>query len=97
MAVIISDTCINCSICAALCPAEAIVDYNNNPKNQNIFYVFKNKCCECIGYHKEPICAVKCPVKGCIKWDFIDENSKQLYKREKEVPLLKRVLKKPVI
>lgn len=97
MAVFISGSCINCSICAALCPTQAIVDFKNNPKNINTFYVIKNLCCECIGYYPTPICASKCPVKECIKWDFIDEGCTQLYKREKEVPLLQRVLKKPVL
>jgi len=68
MAVIITDTCINCGACIDECPTEAIVDEDDNPTGEEIYYVYEDKCVECIGHHDEPACAEACPTEGCIVW-----------------------------
>lgn len=68
MAVVITDTCINCGACIDECPVEAIVDDEDNPTDEEIYYVFEDKCVECVSYGDEPACAEACPTDGCIVW-----------------------------
>lgn len=69
MAVYINDTCINCGACIDECPVEAIVDEEDNPTGEEIYYVYPDKCVECVDHHDEPACATSCPTEGCIVWD----------------------------
>jgi ferredoxin len=88
MAVTITDTCINCGACIDECPVEAIVDDEDNPTGEEIYYVYPDKCVECVGYHDTPACAEACPTKidygfaealttygiiGCKVWIFKGE------------------------
>jgi ferredoxin len=68
MAVVITDTCISCDACLDECPVEAIVDNDENPTGEDIYYVHEDKCVECIGHHDTPACAEACPTEGCIVW-----------------------------
>jgi len=70
MAVFINDTCINCGACIDECPVEAIVDEDDNPTGEELYYVYPDKCVECVGHHDEPACATACPTEGCITWDM---------------------------
>ena len=70
MAVFINDTCINCGACIDECPVEAIVDEDDNPVTDEYYYVYPDKCVECVGHHDEPACATACPTEGCITWDM---------------------------
>lgn len=69
MSVKITDTCIACGACIDECPVEAIVDEDDNPENDDIYYVYPDKCVECVGHHDSPACAEACPTEGCIVWD----------------------------
>lgn len=69
MAVRITDLCISCDACLDECPTEAIVDNDENPTGEDIYYVFTDKCVECVGHHDTPACAEACPTEGCIVWD----------------------------
>jgi len=69
MAVKITDICIACGACIDECPVEAIVDDDDNPTGEDIYYVYPDKCVECVGHHDEPACASACPTEGCIVWD----------------------------
>ncbi|HIP61973.1 MAG TPA: 4Fe-4S dicluster domain-containing protein [Sulfurovum sp.] len=73
MAVIITDTCINCAACIDECPVEAIVDEDDNPTGEDIYYVHADKCVECVSHHDEPACAEACPTEGCIVWGDVVE------------------------
>jgi ferredoxin len=68
MAVIITDTCINCGACIDECPVEAIVDEDDNPSGEETYYVYEDKCVECVGHFDTPACAEACPTEGCIQW-----------------------------
>ena len=70
MAVIIGDTCINCAACIDECPVEAIVDEDDNPTGEEYYYVYPDKCVECVDHFDEPACATACPTEGCITWDM---------------------------
>ena len=69
MAVKITDICIACGACIDECPVEAIVDDSDNPTGADIYYVYANKCVECVGHHASPACMEACPTEGCIVLD----------------------------
>jgi len=69
MAVKITDICISCDACLDECPTESIVDNDENPTGEDIYYVNAETCSECIGSNDSPACAEACPTEGCIVWD----------------------------
>ena len=70
MAVLITDTCINCDLCLDECPETAIVSADENPLFYGVFtYVKSEKCKECVDA-AVPKCADVCPTEGCIVWDM---------------------------
>ncbi|MBE3022662.1 4Fe-4S binding protein [Campylobacter sp. RM13119] len=69
MAVKITDICISCGSCIDECPVNAIVDDSDNPTGEDTYYVYADKCVECVGHNDEPACASACPTDGCIVWD----------------------------
>lgn len=71
MAVEITDICISCGSCVDECPVEAIVDDSDNPTGEEIYYVYNNKCVECVSYNDVPACATACPTDGCIVWSNV--------------------------
>ena len=71
MAVKITDICIACGSCIDECPVSAIVDDRENPTGEDIYYVFADKCVECVGHNDEPACANACPTDGCIVWSYV--------------------------
>ena len=54
MAVLITDICISCDACLDECPVGAIVDNDDNPTGEDIYYVYKDKCVECVGHNDAP-------------------------------------------
>jgi ferredoxin len=70
MAVLITDTCINCDACIDECPATAIVSADESPLEGGEYtYVKPEKCIECVDA-AVPKCADVCPTEGCIVWDM---------------------------
>ena len=76
MAVRITDLCISCDACLDECPTGSIVDADDNPLEEDIYYVNPATCTECIGDHDTPACQAACPTDGCIVWDlpYDDDN-----------------------
>ena len=73
MALIITDECINCDVCAPECPNDAI------SQGEEIYVIDPAKCTECVGHHAEPRCVKVCPV-DCIPLDPAHvETKEQLY------------------
>ncbi len=66
---ILNNLCICCSNCIDECPVEAIVDDMDNPVSNEAYYVYEDKCVECVGYNSKPACAMACPSNGCIVWN----------------------------
>ncbi|EAJ6520720.1 ferredoxin [Campylobacter jejuni] len=67
MAVKITDICIACGSCIDECPVSAIVDDANNPEGEDRYYVYANKCVECVGHNDQPACA-----SACIVWSAVE-------------------------
>jgi ferredoxin len=59
MALMITDECINCDVCAPECPNEAI------SQGPEIYVIDPSKCTECVGHFDTPQCVEVCPV-DCI-------------------------------
>jgi ferredoxin len=62
MALKITEACINCDVCAPVCPNNAI------SLGASIYEIEPRRCTECIGHYDTPQCVEVCPVE-CI---FID-------------------------
>lgn len=70
MAVLITESCINCDACIDECPATAIVSAEESPLEFGEYtYVKPEKCIECVDA-AVPKCADVCPTEGCIVWDM---------------------------
>lgn len=70
MAVLITDTCINCDACIDECPATAIVSADESPLEfGGLTYIKPEKCIECVDA-AVPKCADICPTDSCIVWDM---------------------------
>ena len=54
MSVKITDICISCGSCIDECPVSAIVDDDDNPTGEGIYYVYADKCVECVGHNDAP-------------------------------------------
>lgn len=72
MAVKITDICIACGSCIDECPVSAIVDDDDNPTGAGTYYVYSDKCVECVSHNDSPACADACPTSGCIVWDSVN-------------------------
>lgn len=59
MALMITDECINCDVCEAECPNDAIY------QGPDIYIIKAEKCTECVGHFDKPQCREVCPV-DCI-------------------------------
>ena len=70
MAVLITESCINCDACIEECPATAIVSADDSPLAFGEYtYVKPEKCIECVD-SAVPKCADVCPTEDCIVWDM---------------------------
>ncbi|MDG1073550.1 MAG: YfhL family 4Fe-4S dicluster ferredoxin [Methylophilaceae bacterium] len=59
MALMITDSCINCDVCEPVCPNEAIF------QGQEIYEIQPDLCTECVGHFDAPQCVAICPI-DCI-------------------------------
>lgn len=62
MALLITDECINCDVCAPACPNDAIFE------GEEIYVIQHQRCTECVGHYDSPQCVAVCPV-DCIHTD----------------------------
>lgn len=62
MALMITEECINCDVCAPECPNEAI-----HP-GEGLYVIDPTRCTECVGHFDAPQCVEVCPV-DCIPMD----------------------------
>jgi len=73
----ITEECICCMACIDECPTEAIVDEDDNPEGNEWYYVYQDKCVECVGHFDEPACADACPTDGAFVWSDIGDNTSE--------------------
>ncbi len=75
MALKITEECINCDVCEAVCPNQAI------SSGEHYYVIDPLKCTECVGHFDEPQCQLVCPV-ACIPKDpnYVEEKEELLEK-----------------
>ncbi len=61
MALHITEDCINCGACEAVCPVGAI------SQGDEYYVIDQDTCVECEGHFDEPQCASVCPTDACVK------------------------------
>ncbi|WGH25799.1 MAG: 4Fe-4S dicluster domain-containing protein [Candidatus Shikimatogenerans bostrichidophilus] len=55
------------------------------PISNDIYYIVKEKCTECIGFFKDPQCASVCPIDCCIEDEKNKESTVNLIKKKKKL------------
>ena len=58
------------------------VDDENNPIEEDYYFIVPDKCTECQGFHEEPQCAAVCPVDCCVPDPEREETEKVLLDRQ---------------
>jgi len=61
MAFKITDDCIGCGACEAVCPVEAI------SQGDEFYEIDQAVCVECKGHYDAPQCADVCPTDSCVQ------------------------------
>ena len=56
---------------------------NQEPVNDEVYYIIPDKCTECKGFHDEPQCAAVCPVDCCIPDDNYTESESDLLSKKR--------------
>ena len=79
MATLITEECINCGVCEAECPNNAISE------GAETFQIDPLLCSECVGFHHEEQCAVVCPVDCCVPDPNNPEEELGLFERAKAI------------
>jgi len=72
MALLITDECINCDVCAPECPNDAI------SMGELIFVIDPGRCTECVGHFAQPQCQEVCPVDCILPDPDVVESKDQL-------------------
>ncbi|MBK8015513.1 MAG: YfhL family 4Fe-4S dicluster ferredoxin [Betaproteobacteria bacterium] len=72
MALLITDECINCDVCAPECPNDAI------SMRELIFVIDPQRCTECVGHFAQPQCQEVCPVDCVLPDPDVAESKDQL-------------------
>lgn len=75
MALLINELCVNCDVCAPVCPNSAI------SQGETIYEIAPSRCTECVGHFDEPQCVVVCPVECIIVDPAHVESREQLQER----------------
>jgi ferredoxin len=70
MSLKITDLCVNCDVCAPVCPNKAITE------GAEIYEIAPSLCTECVGHFDTPQCVEVCPVE-CIVQDPEHPESRQ--------------------
>jgi len=57
-------------------------DEDQEPINDEVYYIIADKCTECKGFHDEPQCAAVCPVDCCLPdEDHVETEEELLIKK----------------
>ena len=62
-------------------------DDENNPIEDDYYFIVPDKCTECVGWHEEPQCAAVCPVDCCVPDPDREESEEELLSRKERLHL----------
>ncbi len=57
------------------------------PVDDDLYYIVPDKCTECVGFHEEPQCAAVCPVDCCVPDPEREETEEVLLDRKSKLHL----------
>lgn len=81
MALLITDKCINCDMCLAECPNNAIYE------GAKIYEIDVDRCTECVGFYEHQTCVDVCPIECIIPHPEHRETQAQLMEKFKGLNL----------
>lgn len=58
-------------------------DVDQEPINDEVYFIVPDKCTECKGFHDEPQCAAVCPVDCCVPDDEFLETEEELLAKKR--------------
>lgn len=63
------------------------VDADQEPVDDDLYFIVPDKCTECTGFHEEPQCAAVCPVDCCVPDEDRVESEEVLLARKERLHL----------
>ncbi|MCB0640811.1 MAG: 4Fe-4S dicluster domain-containing protein [Phaeodactylibacter sp.] len=63
------------------------VDEQQDPIDDDVYFIVPDKCTECTGFHEEPQCAAVCPVDCCVPDPDREETEEVLLARKERLHL----------
>jgi len=81
MALLITDKCINCDMCLAECPNDAIFE------GDKIYEIDVHRCTECVGFYERQTCVDVCPIECIMPHPKHRETQEQLMQKFKGLNL----------
>ena len=63
------------------------VDADQEPVDDDLYFIVPDKCTECTGFHEEPQCAAVCPVDCCVPDEDREETEEVLLARKERLHL----------
>ena len=58
-------------------------DKDQEPIDDDVYFIVPDKCTECKGFHEEPQCAVVCPVDCCVPDEEYKETEEELLAKKR--------------
>ena len=81
MSLLITEACINCDMCLAECPNQAIFE------GDKYYEIDTARCTECVGFYDHQTCVAVCPIDCIIPHPDIRESQEQLLAKFKLLSL----------
>lgn len=57
-------------------------DDDQDPVDDDVYFIVTDKCTECMGFHEEPQCAAVCPVDCCVPDEDNEETEEELLSKK---------------
>lgn len=81
MSLLITEACINCDMCLAECPNQAIFE------GEKYYEIDAARCTECVGFYDHQTCVAVCPIDCIVPHPEIRESQEQLLAKFKHLSL----------
>lgn len=82
MALVITEQCINCDMCLAECPNQAIFE------SEKFYEIDSARCTECVGFYDRQTCVDVCPIECIVPDPQHQESKEQLLHKFRSLNLL---------
>lgn len=82
MSLFITDACINCDMCLAECPNQAIFE------GEKYYEIDVERCTECVGFYDHQTCVAVCPIECIVLHPEFRESQEQLLSKFKALNIV---------